>query len=26
LPAGVGENGEIGVWYTMVKADVIDGI
>lgn len=26
LPAGVGENGEIGVWDTMVKADVIDGI
>jgi hypothetical protein len=26
LPSGVGENGEIGVWDAMVKADVVDGI
>ena len=26
LPAGVGENGEIGIWDAMVKADVVDGV
>ncbi len=26
LPTGVGENGEIGIWDTMVKADVVDGV
>ena len=26
LPSGVGENGEIGVWDAMVKADVVDGV
>ncbi len=26
LPTGVGENGEIGIWDAMVKADVVDGV
>jgi len=26
LPNGVGENGEIGIWDAMTKADVVDGI
>ena len=25
-PAGVGENGEIGIWDALVKADVVDGV
>ena len=26
LPAGIGENGEIGIWDAMVKAGVVDGV
>jgi hypothetical protein len=26
LPAGIGENSEIGIWDAMVKAYVVDGI
>jgi hypothetical protein len=26
LPTGVGENGEIGIWDAMLKADVVDGV
>ncbi len=26
LPTGVGENGKIGIWDAIVKADVVDGV
>ena len=26
LPTGVGEDGEIGIWDTMVQIDVVDGV
>jgi hypothetical protein len=26
LPTGIRENGEIGIWDAMVKADVVDGV
>jgi hypothetical protein len=26
LPTGVGENGEIGIWDAIVKADVVGGV
>ncbi len=26
MPTGIGENGEVGIWDAMVKADVVDGV